>query len=420
MTHTHIFTSAALNYLPKVRILFNSIREHHPEIKLHLALADIPDAPLDISDEPFDSVITIESLNIPDWRGWAFCHDIVEFSTAIKPFALKSLLGRPDCNKALYFDPDMVLFSRIDDILNALNDSSILLTPHQTVPEDSLEAVIDNEICSLRHGIYNLGFIGVCANDEGLRFANWWSSRIYYFCRADTGKGLFTDQRWIDFVPVFFDEVGIIKSSRHNVATWNLTTRDLSGDGVAGYKVDGRPLGFYHFTGFDSGAHGVMLLKNAAGNQSAKGLYRWYERRLKRDKGTDQLWYFSRFSSGETVTPAQRLVYRERKDLQNAFPDPFDCSNTNCFLTWWNTQGRKEFPRLFDPDRTDEAMDELSQPLTPGFGATQLPRKWDQVFRHLATAVVNKKHRELLARKAVSALKSDRLSGLLRKTRNWS
>jgi hypothetical protein len=38
-------------------------------------------------------------------------------------------------------------------------------------------------------------------------------------------NGLFTDQKWLNFAPVFFDGVSIIRSSRHNVATWNLTTR---------------------------------------------------------------------------------------------------------------------------------------------------------------------------------------------------
>jgi len=34
----HVFTSAAVNYLPKVRILCHSIRRYHPEAVIHLAL----------------------------------------------------------------------------------------------------------------------------------------------------------------------------------------------------------------------------------------------------------------------------------------------------------------------------------------------------------------------------------------------
>ena len=99
-------------------------------------------------------------LGIPEWKGWAFCHDIVELSTAIKPFALLNLLSRPECSKVIYLDPDIVMFSRVDDILEAMDDASLVLTPHQTEPEVAVAAVIDNEICSLKHGIYNLGFRG--------------------------------------------------------------------------------------------------------------------------------------------------------------------------------------------------------------------------------------------------------------------
>ena len=108
----HIFTSAAVNYLPKVRALCRSIRQQHPEAMIHLALADERPPWLGTEGEPFDSILEIGALGIPNWRAWSFFHSIVELSTAIKPFALKHLLSRPGCETVLYFDPDMVVFSR--------------------------------------------------------------------------------------------------------------------------------------------------------------------------------------------------------------------------------------------------------------------------------------------------------------------
>src|SRR3954462_15325880 len=152
------FTSAAVNYLPKVRMLCRSIRKHHPEATIHLALADERPAWLTTENEPFDSILEIAQLGIARWRGWAFGHTIVELSTAIKPFAVQHLLGRGDCDAVVYFDPDMVLFSRVDDILGRLAGSNVVLTPHQNKPEKTLQAVIDNELTSLRMGAFNLGF----------------------------------------------------------------------------------------------------------------------------------------------------------------------------------------------------------------------------------------------------------------------
>ena len=95
MTRTIAFTSAAQNYLPKVRKLFASLREHHPEFELVLALADEPHASVDFASEPLDRVIAIGDLDIPDKRRWTYFHSIVELSTAIKPYVLETLLGTP-------------------------------------------------------------------------------------------------------------------------------------------------------------------------------------------------------------------------------------------------------------------------------------------------------------------------------------
>ncbi|HLX27649.1 MAG TPA: glycosyl transferase [Casimicrobiaceae bacterium] len=325
----HVFTSAALNYLPKVRLLCRSVRRHHPDAIIHFVLVDEAPDWLDIRDEPFDELIEASRLGIDDWRRWSFGHGIVELATAVKPFALARLLERDDCARVLYFDPDIVLFSPIDDILRTLDQSSIALTPHQTTPEMTLDAVLDNEVASLKYGIFNLGFIGVTNDDEGRRFAAWWSRRTYDLCSADLATGLFTDQKWLNFAPVFFDRVAIIKSSRHNVATWNLTTRRFTGDLEHGFEVDGQPLGFYHFTGFDSGAHRIMAVKNAIRNEAVQALIGWYERETALSRGdpvVEHPWAFGRYSDGTPIEPWQRRLYRDRTDLRDAFPDPYDAS----------------------------------------------------------------------------------------------
>lgn len=350
----HIFTCAAVNYLPKVRILCRSIREHHPEATIHLALADERPQWLDTAGEPFDSILEIATLGIPNWRPWTFVHSIVELSTAIKPFALRGLLELPDCETVLYFDPDMVLFSRVDDILATLATSNLALTPHQTKPDETLEAILDNEVASLKHGIFNLGFIGVRNTAEGRRFADWWAQRTQHFCRAEIANGLFTDQKWVNFAPVFFDGVAILKSPRHNVATWNLTTRRMSGDRTAGFTVDGEPLGFYHFTGFDSGAHRIMAVKNAAASPAVHDLITWYTREIEvaeHDPVSEWPWAFGRFSDGTAIERAHRWLYRENPDLQKAFPDPYDASpDRPTFLSWCETEGRLRYPHFFSSD----------------------------------------------------------------------
>jgi hypothetical protein len=415
----HVFTSAACNYIPKVRVLVESIRKWHPEWRIHLALSDeVPDG-VDLSSEPFDEIHPASSLDISDFRGWAFCHTIVEFSTAIKPFMLKKLLAREDCAGVVYLDPDTVVFSRLEDVITGLQAGNIVLTPHQITPETQLSAIIGNEICSLKHGIYNLGFLAVAPTDVGKAFASWWAERIYYFCRAEIPNGLFTDQRWIDLVPAFFEGVCILRASNLNVATWNLTTREVTGSAPLGVFVDGEPLGFYHFSGFDSGNIHVMAQKNATGNKIVGDLLEWYTN-LTGGVHNDPLsavpWYFSAFADGTPISVAARLVYRERLDLQKSFPDPFETQNGG-FKGWWETAGRKQFKKLFDAKEMPAEMARLRGILTPGF---QAGVSIEKVSMTLLTALVGKAmidtaHRGRLKRRAWEVLRTEGISGIKRR-----
>jgi len=346
-----VFTSATISYLPKVRVMCKTLKKYHPEFEIYFVLVDkVPDW-LDLKEEPYDNVIPIEEITEISLKSWIFKYSIVEMCTAVKPFALKKLLAMPDCEMVFYFDPDIAFFSRIDELVQELKGANIILTPHQTKPESIHDAIWDNEICSLKHGIFNLGFIGVRKTEEGIKFANWWADRVDRFCWAELDQGLWTDQKWIDFVPVFFEGVKIIKNSRFNVAPWNLTTRKLSGSIKDGFTVDGQPLGFFHFTGFDSGAHEVMAMKYAGNNNAVKELISWYKDQLKKnDIKFNKEWAYASykfFENGEPITEIHRLIYKRRRDLQEAFPDPFKyVKDGHCYFNWFKWRAHIEHPEL--------------------------------------------------------------------------
>lgn len=337
-----------MNYSPKVRLLCESIRRYHPEFVVHLALADdVPDAAERLGPL-VDDVIRIKDLQIPNERSWVFRHSVVELSCAVKPFVAQHLLGQGCVGNILYLDPDIVLFSRLDDLVDEFRTASILLTPHRTVPEVTLEGVRDHEIDNLRHGVFNLGFIGIRNDGRGRAFADWWAQRNYHFCADDPDTGLFNDQKWINFVPIFFEGVKILKDTRLNVAPWNLSTRNVEGSFAEGFIVDGRPMGFYHFTGFDSGAHRIMMQKYAGRNAATHELVNWYERRVADRSACIPRWGYETFSNGAPITRAHRVVYRIRQDLQDRFPDPFDCDARSSYYAWFRRHGAYEYPTLID------------------------------------------------------------------------
>ncbi len=334
----HAFTSITSNYIPKARVLARSLKSVFPDLCFHLCLNDVPPSGFDMNVEPFDRLMLVEDLEIPNKKGWIFSHSVVELCTAVKGFAFQEIFNKTDAEHVFFFDPDIVVLGRFEELLQHLDRGSLLLTPHLTEPEKDLEAVADNEIASLKHGVFNLGFLGVRRTTEGIKFLDWWSSRLYHFCRDDIPGGLFTDQRWMDLAPCFFDEVVILRDPAFNVATWNLTHRHAEGSLKSGILINGKPLGFYHFSGFDSGAQEVMLKKYGQSYRILFELRQWYVEACERE-GQSRLgnWpcAYATFSNGEKINAHHRAVYRTRPDVQRVFPNPFNAEDVNRSYYHW-------------------------------------------------------------------------------------
>jgi hypothetical protein len=337
----HLFTSITANYLPKARVLAYSAKKQGLNTRFHVVLCDDYPTEADRDAEPFDSIIDVRELPIPDLEPWLFGHTVVEMCTAVKAMGFLEIARRFDAQKIFFFDPDIVILGGLEGLIERLDHYSILLTPHQTVPEQVMDAVIDNEIGSLKYGVFNLGFLGVRTSEEGLRFLNWWAERLRYFCHDDIAGGLFTDQRWIDLAPAFFQNIEILREPIYNTATWNLTSRRAAGSLEHGITINDQPLSFYHFSGFDGGAQEIMLKKYAAKNSVLFDLRRWYIDECRR-MGQEQLGAlpcrYHSFDNGEAITRTQRILYRSRLDLRQTFPHPFQTVDPS-YYRWYQING---------------------------------------------------------------------------------
>lgn len=325
----HVFTSITANYLPKAAALAHSVKRVHPEATFHCVLSDeLPRCPSETT-AAFNSIINIKDLPIAELPRWIFRHRIVELCTAVKGTAFQHIAEQFGAERIYYLDPDIIVTSRLDDLERALDRNSIVLTPHMTVPETDPQAILDNEHCCLRHGVYNLGFLAVRMTGQGRQFIDWWADRLRRFCYDDVPAGLFTDQRWVDLAPAFFDDIAIIRDPQYNVATWNLTHRRATGRVPYGLEINGRPLVFYHFSGFDSGDQKIMLQRYGMESPVLFELRDWYISRCE-ELGQSVLGktpcVYGTFTNGQQITDAYRLLYRRREDLMAAFPDPFDAS----------------------------------------------------------------------------------------------
>ncbi|MCC2644814.1 MAG: glycosyl transferase [Burkholderiales bacterium] len=346
----YVYTSIALNYFPKARVLSTTLKKFHPTWKFCLVVSeDVDSNTLEeiLSYSDIDEVITHNMLTITDgfdkaltkeeYVQWQFKHTLVEFCTAVKGSALCYLLNKPDCEAAFYFDPDIAIFDNLEQLTSHFDKDSVLLTPHLTDIEKTSSAVWDNEISVLKHGIYNLGFVGIKNDINGRKFAKWWKDRLDLYCYDDIPNGVFTDQSWCDMVPAVFSGVKVLRDPQYNVATWNLTHRHVDGKDLENLYINNDyKLCFYHFSGFDSGAQLNMLNKYALNMPQLFLLRDWYIsecKKLDNPKFSLRKWQFSYYHNGTEITKDQRKFYRKDANLANTFVDPF---SDITYLAWYN------------------------------------------------------------------------------------
>lgn len=351
-----VYTSITKSYLPKARVLASSLKEFHPTWKFVLLYSDDLPVGFNLKNEPFDEILMIDELGIPNWEGWAFGHSIVELCTAVKGTAAELLASRNDVKKIMYIDPDIKVFSSLSNLENLLDEYDILLTPHLLDIETEFVAIQDNEISALKHGVYNLGFFAAnTSSEQGLQFVKWWADRLKKFCLDDIPNGLFTDQRWCDLAPAFFSNLYIVRDRGYNVATWNIAHRKLSKDNEGNFTVAGVPLRFYHFTGYDSGAGFGMLNKYASSQNIAQELWDIYAKDLAKFGHQDssyKSWKYSKYENGENITSESRRLYRLRTDVQKVFPNPYSCVEP-CFYSWWKDDV-KNFQNHYNVDQNEK------------------------------------------------------------------
>jgi hypothetical protein len=242
---TAVFSIASKSYLAFARTLMSSVRREHPEMQRFLILVD---RDFEGPGEDF-TVIPSELLPVPKRRWVHFKYNILELSTALKPYAASYIASEYGADKLFYFDPDIRLYRSIAALDRALDASDIVLTPHIVEPMRE-DGKLPSEFEIVRNGSYNLGFIGLRANRRGCEFLEWWQRKLYDHAYVDVEHGLFTDQKWVDLVPSVFPKVHIERSPAYNVAYWNIGQRKVERSGGS-WWVNGEPLRFFHFSGFD-------------------------------------------------------------------------------------------------------------------------------------------------------------------------
>ncbi len=323
------FSIASRNYLAYAMTLMQSIAEHYPDAPRYLILADRDASDAALVDAPFTTILA-EALALPDFDAFAFRYNIMEFNTAIKPYAFRHLRELHPHAGIVYLDPDILVISPLTQVEGAFAAGALaVLTPHLLKPIEDDRLPGEREI--LVSGTYNCGFVAIGAHAEADRLIAWWANRLEFGAINDISAGLFTDQKWIDLVPGLFSDVRILRDEGYNLAYWNLSQRPVSRRGVRWYAAE-QPLVFVHFSGIDTDRPAQFSKHQNRHTQATIGelrpLYADYLGRLSANGHAEHRvkpYAFGRFADGEPICDPVRAVYRRYFDKGAAQPqrDPF-------------------------------------------------------------------------------------------------
>ncbi len=318
-----IFTSICSNYIHKARCLAKSVKKNMPDAKFYVCLTE-REVPKSIMDSCFDEVILSKDMWKGNFNRYIFKHSIVEASTAVKGRFFQYLMEEhPEEDKFVYLDPDCYVYSDFVELKELLRKKPIVVCPHLLKPGN-----IDMELSSTAHGVYNLGFLAVNNSIEAKKFIDWWTERLYLFCYDDIKNGIFTDQKWIDLAPCFFD-VEIFKHSGYDFATWSLLGSKIEKIENE-YYVEGEPLRFIHFSGYGKVVEKCMKDWLPDKSHLFYELYRQYalvHENNNTDRVSESKWDYAYYYSGEKINDTLRTRYRKNNDVMFSMEDPFALSN---------------------------------------------------------------------------------------------
>jgi hypothetical protein len=276
----------------------------------------------------------------------AFKYNITEFCTAIKPFCFSYFFSREEDMQAIYFDPDILVYSSLEEIWQLLDNKTAILTPHILTQEVDYTGVVPEQGI-LGNGIYNLGFVAFKKNAASVVLIHWWEKRLVSKSFIDKFDGLFTDQKWMEFLPVFLPphELEIALHPGMNVAPWNYYERKIIREHEGFFAInrimggERKKLVFVHYSGFNY----KKLTSNNTGNKNIPTLkipeditplLTHYAEIISASTMKTYLNYtytYNYFKNNEIIVGFYRRLFRRLAEDKRDFGNPFEADGKQSF-----------------------------------------------------------------------------------------
>lgn len=213
-----ICTITTQSHLPQTLALRDSVMNSMTDVMFNVLVIDVEKINIQKSDKTtFFTLKDIENAYLTKSVQRKYAKNQDKLRWCLKPVFIHFLLFNCSYSKAIYVDNDIFFFNDFNFLYDALDEKDVLLCPHWrcTKPSISKEWFLVN----FTDGFYNAGFFA--ASNKAFEPLKWWAEACLFKCAKIMRKGLFDDQKYLDFLPVIFENTGIIKHRGCNVAYWN-------------------------------------------------------------------------------------------------------------------------------------------------------------------------------------------------------
>jgi hypothetical protein len=340
-------TIVAKRDIALARATARSFSTFHPEIPFFTLVIDANDGFFTEDAEPF-TTLYLADLGAPDFAHLRFRYDAQQLAYAATPLLLGHLLGL-GYEVCCFIKQESLFFGPCEAAIARCATQSVTLAAHHIAPTPGADGP-RRELTTLLSGVYNSGFVAVSACDEAHAFLAWWGDRLAEHCVRDVAEGLHFEQRWLDLVPCYFANSGVIRDPGFNVGHWRLPEQAVRiAEGAI--TVDGQPCSLVRFSGYDfdapERATRYFDRLSVEGLGDAAQLFRAYRAALVAEHyPTTRHWPYSYafFSNAVPVPPIAKEIYRSLAEAQRRFSDPLAAEPRESFFRWLNGAEETDAP----------------------------------------------------------------------------
>jgi hypothetical protein len=232
------------NYLSRGLALYHSLRRHAPGSRLWVLCLDQACHDLLVKQALPDLIlVSLADFEAADHEVAATRsgRSLIEYYFTCTPAWLLYVVEREASSEwVTYLDGDLFFFDAPEKIFDELENAAFAIIPHRYT------AAVQH---MRKYGIYNVGWVGVRNDPDGLAAARWWRERCIEWCYDYVDGDRFADQGYLQGLAARFARVKVIENLGANLAPWNIGNYrvELRGDKVL---IDSTyPLIFFHFQG---------------------------------------------------------------------------------------------------------------------------------------------------------------------------